>query len=249
MTYYLIIALPFLLFFSRLLLTNVIVPYSKKKSLYRQMRARPDWSRLANIETTLKVLFKGNHGKLTSLWYRNLRRITDKEFIYGEITFLSFYQILEKTEPKPGDIFYDLGSGTGKAVFTAGLSFDLAKSCGIELLPPLYEKATHILQNSQTICAKEQIAQLATLQFINDSFLNYPFNDANIIYIAATCLKDSTWEDLIQKMATLSAGTRIIVATKKIHHDLFELLYQGIDLMSWGLCPVSIYTIKPMPTP
>lgn len=251
MTYYLIISLPFLIFFTRLLLTNFIVPYGKKRTLYLQMQTRLDWSMLESIEATLKTLFKGDHAKITSIIYRNVRRITDKEFIYGEIDVLSFHNILEKADPLPGDIFYDLGSGTGKAVFTAALFFDFSKSCGIELLPPLYEKAnhqlkkaTHFFQNSQATYAKEHLAKMSTIQFINGSFLTCDCSDANILYIAATCLKDQTWESLIQKMATLSPGTRIIVATKSIHHERFEMMYQGIELMSWGLCPVTIYKIK-----
>jgi hypothetical protein len=45
-------------------------------------------------------------------------------------------------------------------------------------------------------------------------------------------------------MAGLKPGSRIIVATKNIHHESFEVIYQGIELMSWGLCPVNIYKIK-----
>ena len=44
-------------------------------------------------------------------------------------------------------------------------------------------------------------------------------------------------------MAHLNPGTRIIVATKSIQHVRFEMIYQGIELMSWGLCPVKIYRL------
>ena len=86
--------------------------------------------------------------------------------------------------------------------------------------------------------------QIENIQFINDSFLDYDFGDADIIYVAATCLNDDTWNLLISKMASLKPSTRIIVATRMIHHEQFECLYQGIELMSWGLCPVKIYKIK-----
>ena len=50
----------------------------------------------------------------------------EKSLIYGEVEFKSFYSILRKINPKPGLIFYDLGSGTGKAVYAARLTKTLA---------------------------------------------------------------------------------------------------------------------------
>ena len=35
-------------------------------------------------------------------------KVEDDAAVYGEIDFLSFYCILKKTEPKDGEIFYDL---------------------------------------------------------------------------------------------------------------------------------------------
>jgi hypothetical protein len=37
--------------------------------------------------------------------------------IYGEIDFLSFISVLKKINLDPGGTFYDLGSGSGRAVF------------------------------------------------------------------------------------------------------------------------------------
>ena len=250
MTYYLIISLPFFIFFTRLLLTNFMVPHFKKKSLYTQMKKRLDWPMLEKTENILKKLFRGDHAKMTSILYRSFRHMTNKEFIYGEIDFLSFHNILENAQPQLGEVFYDLGSGTGKAVFAAALFFDLSKACGIELLPPLYEKSTNQLkkatsffQNLKPDFENKYLEKIPAIQFIQDSFLSHDFHDANIIYIAATCLSDPTWESLINKMAHLNPGTRIIVATKSIQHKQFEMIYQGLELMSWGLCPVKIYRL------
>lgn len=251
MMYYSIVALPFVFFFSRLLLTNWVVPYFKKKALYRCLKTRSDWKAIEKTEHILKQLFKNDHAKIASEVYRKMRFILDKEFIYGEIDCLSFYTLLERTQPAPQDVFYDLGSGTGKAVFTVALFFEVSKACGVELLPPLYTKANAtrnkamlLFKNNRSDFGKKMLKSVNTIQFMNDSFLHIDFSEATIIYVAATCLSDTTWESLIHKMAQLSPGTRIIVATKSIKHSRFELIYKGIDLMSWGLCPVSIYILK-----
>ena len=72
----------------------------------------------------------------TSLKERMTRNIlTQKEFNYGEVYFSYFIPILDFVEPKPGEIFYDLGCGTGKPLLIAALAFPWLAECkGIELL-------------------------------------------------------------------------------------------------------------------
>lgn len=58
---------------------------------------------------------------------------------YGEIDFHSFSCILEKLTIKKGDVFVDLGHGTGKALICASLLYGtlLSECIGIELIPEL----------------------------------------------------------------------------------------------------------------
>lgn len=249
MAYYFIISVPFLIFFSRLLLTNVLIPHFKKKSLYLALRTRADWPTIESRELILQTLFQHEPRKKISLKYRSLDK-ESMDFIYGEIDFLAFFSILEKVKPQPSDIFYDLGSGTGKAVFAAAFFFDIARSCGIELVPILSEKANKnlheskcLLQNSPIVLARDHLEDLSKIEFIQDSFLTYDFKEASMIYVAATSLNHDTWEALVEKLAYLNSGTRVMVATKRIKHERFYLIYQGAELMSWGLCPVNIYRI------
>lgn len=241
----LIVFSPLIIYLYKLLLTNVLVPYFEKKTLIRQMRERPDWENIEKVATLLTKLFKRNTAELRSVLFRKIHHVTNHDFIYGEIDFLSFHNILEKTNPKPNEIFYDLGSGAGKAVFAAALYCNFSKCCGIELLSPLYNKALNTLAKAQIKLKNNQsdLKKISTIQFIQDSFLEYDFHDANVIYIAATCFGETTWESLINKITTLPSGTRIIVATKNIQHERFDLIYQGAEIMSWGLCLVSIYSL------
>ena len=52
---------------------------------------------------------------------RVLGREKDQELTYGEVLFFPFYRLLDEVvKPRPGEVFADLGSGTG-AVFVAAL--------------------------------------------------------------------------------------------------------------------------------
>lgn len=234
--YYFIICTPFLLFLLKLLFTNFMVPYHKKRALYQKMKQDLDWPHIETQYRFLTHLFQGTAGKLTSKIYRCAHLMQNKEFVYGEIDFLSFYCILKRATPKEGDIFYDLGSGTGKAVFCAAYFFHFSKSKGIELLLPLYNKANFLLKQVDSRYHEH-------IEFLHADFLNHDFSDADIVYIAATCLKPATWETLIIKLAQLKPGSRVIVATQSIHHPKFQLIYQANEVMSWGLCPVKIYQL------
>ena len=74
-----------------------------------------------------------------SLHYREEKKIKGDEYTYGEVVVSTFAELLKLVRPKPDEIFYDLGCGAGRAVFTAALCYPILKVKGVELLPPLYE--------------------------------------------------------------------------------------------------------------
>lgn len=47
----------------------------------------------------------------------------NRDFTYGEARFYSFYPLLMLTRPKPGEVFVDLGSGTGLPSAVAAIMF------------------------------------------------------------------------------------------------------------------------------
>ena len=63
-------------------------------------------------------------------------------FTYGEVEFLYFYALLEIVEPKAGEVFWDLGCGTGKPSIIAGLCYpELKRVKGVEFCDNLAEIA------------------------------------------------------------------------------------------------------------
>jgi len=212
------------------------------------------WRRRENtsqhpIVKLLSILYLGIHSEGISQQERLRLGYQEDAYIYGEVDPSSFLLLLEKVNPQSGEVFYDLGSGAGKAVFTAALAYDFAKVYGIELLPGLCK-----LANSQMIKAKAllnlsgdkkqsalYLQRLAGVQFIQGNFLESDISGGDLIFINATCLNYYTWEALVEKLKVLKKGSRIIVTTKKIQNAQFEVLYQGREHMSWGMNSVNIY--------
>lgn len=63
--------------------------------------------------------------------------------IYGEVQFAAMAVILQQCAPSKGDLFVDLGHGTGKAMIAVAACYGdvLSRIHGIELLEPLYAES------------------------------------------------------------------------------------------------------------
>lgn len=81
---------------------------------------------------------------------RALSRVDGVSFVYGEVTFLSLATILARhwrhnLAPGVGS-FIDIGSGSGRAVFTAGAVHEFASCTGVEILRGLVGESTRVLR-------------------------------------------------------------------------------------------------------
>jgi Histone methylation protein DOT1 len=99
-----------------------------------------------------------------------------QSLIYGEVEFKSFYRVLRKINPQPGLVFYDLGSGTGKAVFLARLTQDFSKCIGIEVLHSLHNQARKIVDRynkdyRDRLCVGQN--QHASVYAVSDAIIHY----------------------------------------------------------------------------
>jgi len=196
----------------------------------------------------LQTLYQHVHAGEVSFEERQRLGREEDAYIYGEIEFASFYSLLKSIDPKPGEVFYDLGCGSGRAILAATLHFDLSKVCGIEYLPGLcalaneqLKKAIALVQATHDEWTDTFLQRLSRVQVIQDNFLNDDFSDGDIFLIAATCFNYSTWEALVEKLVSVKPGSRIMVATKKIKHPQFTLIAERFELMSWGMNSVQVY--------
>jgi len=79
-------------------------------------------------------------GKKASSKERDEKRLGASTLVYGEIRFEPYAITIEKVKKwygglqKPGGVYYDIGSGTGKPTFAAALLHDFDKCYGIEIL-------------------------------------------------------------------------------------------------------------------
>jgi len=185
------------------------------------------------------TLYQSINSQAISVQERKRLNRDDDVFIYGEIDFISFAKILALVSPKSGEIFYDLGSGAGKAVYAAAILYDFSKTVGVELLPGLHDVAQSLCDTFQklfqSLFVKDRIV------FINADILHVDLSIANVIFINATCFNYTLWQKILSKIANLKIGTRVIVVSKKVNHSAYQLISESFEWMSWGLSVVRVY--------
>ncbi len=190
----------------------------------------------------IERLYAETNGFLVSTKERAQQNHTDQAFIYGEVIYSSFAELLRITAPKQDEVFYDLGSGAGKAVLWTSLLYPSLKCFGIEFLTGLYQlslaKKQELLDSPEIQSSQEK----PKIEFINTDILQFDFSNADIIFINATCFTPALWNGILAKFRNLKRGTRIIVSSKNlVELSYLTLINYGFYQMSWGLNPVYIY--------
>lgn len=198
---------------------------------------------MLDLETLKKIysnLYGDINGYVISSQARGKLSYHDKSHTYGEVIPDTFFKIVNYVNPIEGEIFYDLGSGTGKAVILASLLFGFSKCIGIEVLKDLYETSRGILVRLQT-----EVAPYLNLdqrvEFRNEDFLHSDFSDANIIFAHSTCFYDELWENLVRKLEKVRRGTRIITVTRTINSEVILPMFSDEYQMGWGKSTVHYY--------
>lgn len=194
--------------------------------------------RLAEHQRAFQNLFSGIDGFYLSKLARE--KADAVEYVYGEIEFESFVALLSLTHPNQNTVFYDLGSGVGKAVLTCAMVFDVKKSCGIELFEPLHHAALEQKKRLQQLDSYAQKSNIISL--VQDNFLNVDFADATLVFINSTAFFGDTWEALNHRLAQLNPETIIITTSKKLHLPQFIVLKTTTVQMSWGIVDAYVQT-------
>lgn len=195
----------------------------------------------AKFKCFLEV-FQENPAFQVSLKDRETMHLQGSEFVYGEITFPAFIFALDQARVKPGDIFYDLGCGSGKAVATAAMAFPFSKVIGVEYLPGLHELASKHIANLKKV--DRRVAQPKEkgphIELIREDMRNVDFTKADVIFMN-TCFSADIWNFILEAFPKLKVGARVIFTSKSAPEPLFQKLWGGQLKMTWGMNTVNVF--------
>jgi len=154
------------------------------------------------------------------------------EFVYGEVEFESFVALLSVCRVDSGTVFYDLGSGVGKAVVACAMVFRVHRSCGLELFSGLH------------VCAEQQKARLLSLPeyshlnetiiFKQGNFLDCSLLDATLVFVNASAFFGELWDRISQHLEQVQPGSIVVTTSKALRSSQFVTLKITRVQMSWG---------------
>ncbi|MFT4058165.1 MAG: hypothetical protein QM652_01305 [Legionella sp.] len=192
---------------------------------------------LQEHEHTFQELYQNINGFALSHHARKGHDTFD--YVYGEIEFLPFLALLSLVPLDEETVFYDLGSGTGKAVLACAMTYPLRRSVGIEILPALYESAC--MQAAQLAKIPHYERKAKKITFILGDFLEVDLDAANIIFINATALFNPTWEKICARLEHLPHLKIVITTSKALCSKHFTVVTQTKIQMSWGVVSAFIH--------
>lgn len=176
------------------------------------------------------------------------RKFIKDNFIYGEVNFRSISYILLYLSYKYGikeGYFFDLGSGTGRAVIGAALTYPFSKYIGIELLETLYKASIEIKQLFEKDYNNDKKPDI---EFINGDFLKQDLSKSSVIFINSTTFSDKLLGDLADKFNNECDQGCLVVNTtmelSKLDKNKWEFLPYFRRYMSWGIATVNVYKRK-----
>lgn len=182
----------------------------------------------------------GKH--LSKLERKELGLDAQKSLVYGEVDFESFVEILRKVGPSTGKKFYDLGSGTGRAVMAARITQDYSTCVGIESLSSLYNASLEVNSSfEQLIRQFLGTGQEQATEFLKGSITEIDWSDGDVVFANSTCFEDDLMEELSAKAELLKEGSVVITFTTGLDSPCFEVLEEAHYTMSWGAATVFIH--------
>ncbi|MCW8387338.1 hypothetical protein OQJ18_12145 [Fluoribacter dumoffii] len=227
-------------FFCLLLLLITFLVHLRFKSKPTQVK---HWQKSLNLQEHARVfslLYKNADGFQLS---RNARQKNNAmEYAYGEIKFMSFIALLSLTNPDADTVFYDLGSGIGKAVLACSMVFPIRKSVGVELFPELYVDACTRAKDLAKI--KNYQDKAGKINFILGDFLEVNLDEATLVFINSTAFFGPIWHKLCDKLDNLPHLKTVITISKTLPSPYFTLVRRTKVEMSWGVVFAYIHTRK-----
>jgi len=174
-----------------------------------------------------------NDTSLQERIYKEL--LTERVFTYGEVIFPNFLPMLEFAKPKPGEVFYDLGCGSGQPLMVAALAFpSLSKCVGIELLENLAALGVQVTGKLTTLCREANI-QCSPITVSQGDMLQQDWSDADIVFAASVCFSNELLDGFADRCSRLKKGSRILFMNYLPERPYLREVASWKGQFTWGL--------------
>jgi len=150
--------------------------------------------------------------------------------IYGEIQPDRIMHMLRELGAKPGQRYYDLGSGAGKTVAVAARLSGM-NATGIELSKDRHVAGCRALGNLRR--ARSRADGAGSVELVHGSFFDYDVSDADVVFLDSVEWTGEMMQRLGQMLKGLRKGSRI-VSFRDVPGSEFERAGTADTAGNWG---------------
>ena len=174
----------------------------------------------ANIEGVMNKIYDN----LSNSYVVTQQQPDEKNLVrstYGEMKFPSVSHMISQLNINKDDVFYDLGSGSGKVVMQVFLEAGVKKSIGVEYFNERHTNAKTALDKMYQLYPelkntdRQIIYNLGNIKDVN-------LDDATVIFMCSTCYPSELLTIVLDKIKN-SKNIRAVV-THKMHDDFMSVL-------------------------
>lgn len=157
---------------------------------------------------------------------------------YGEMLPEGIDQLIKTIKVRKSDVFYDLGSGTGRFCLQVYLTKRI-KCVGIEYVKKRHQDALKFLHALKTHHDTGD-----KVVFLQGDFFKKPWHDATILYMCNLCFESNIDQKIVDKALKECANLRRVICIKAITHPSLKLANTLTVPSSWSQTSMFyVYTI------
>lgn len=162
--------------------------------------------------------------------------------LYGELLPASVSALVAWLGLGEDDVFYDLGSGTGKVVVQVAMSAPVARCVGIELSASRCRIARAALRRAR----QHDLVLARRTVFRQASFLDESLADATVVYTCSTGFPAPVMREIVDKLAAIGREIRFLSLQEAEPHPALEPLVELPVAATWNWrTPVHVYRVIP----
>ena len=184
----------------------------------------------------------------------------NRELAYGEVDPVEFGMLIHRirgiyahsaAQPPAKNVFYDVGSGAGKAAMAALLAVPLQEICGVETIDDLFKVSEDIKKRYETKVLpgmsklERDLREKTTIKFISgnglDTAVDWP--RGTIVLFHATCFSSESLRVFADHTEFMEPGSVVITITKPLvtTRSKWAMLFEDTIDLAWGTARLFVY--------
>lgn len=160
--------------------------------------------------------------------------------VYGELTVAGTAHLLEYLGLGETDVFYDLGSGSGKVVLQAAMTAAVRKCVGVELSETRVAESRRVLR----IARRRGLLRARACGFRHEDIMKTYLRDATVIYTCSTAFSMRFMNMVAARIGKLDRRLRLVSLQElDSRRGFVEIETLRLDATWTRRTPVHVYQV------